>query len=158
MIITKKLKARPKTWLSRDYLVHEGTQQVALLSASVFRRNAKALIGETEYELDREAAFSGKFFIKLDDSLFATADPKSLFRHSYIVTCGDTQYTFRLTSFLRGSFGLFEKDKEIGSIARESFFSKTTILKFPTNFALPSAVFLYWLVLLSRRRRSRMRH
>ena len=98
-----------------------------------------------------------KFFIKSGDSLLAAAERKELIRHSYIITCGDAQFTFKLTSFLKGSFGLFEKDKEAGSIARESLFSKTTILKFPTNFTLPSAVFLFWLVLLSRRRRSRMR-
>ena len=149
---------RPQISSPWDYLFHEGTQQVAFLSANGFRRNAKARIGETEYDVAREGAFSGKFFIKSGDSLLAAAERKELIRHLYIITCGDAQFTFKLTSFWKGSFGLFEKDKEAGSIARESLFSKTTILKFPTNFTLPSAVFLFWLVLLSRRRRSRMRH
>ena len=43
-----------------DYLFHEGTRQVAILSANGFRRNAKARIGEMEYDVAREGAFSEK--------------------------------------------------------------------------------------------------
>ena len=99
-----------------------------------------------------------KFFIKSGDSLLAAAErkePHSTFVYNYVRRCS---VYIQAHFVLERLVGLFEKDKEAGSIARESLFSKTTILKFPTNFMLPSAVFLFWLVLLSRRRRSRMRH
>jgi len=157
MRVSKRFNARPKTWYSKEQILSEGSREIATIRQSPFRRTAIAVIGGTEHQLGSERLFKGPFFIQTNGEKLAAAEKPNIFWRRYAISYDGHEYVYRMTSRMKGSFGLFEKNKEIGTIAREGFFSRTTILKVPDDLPLPVVVLLFWLVLLSRQRRSRMR-
>lgn len=157
MRVSKRWRARRKAWYSSDYVLTEGTREIADVRQFVIRRTAVAAIDGQEYHMGSEGLVRGLFFISGTGDRIATAARPNILRHRYALSHDGHDYELRMTSLFRGSFGLFEKEKEIGTIAREGLFSGTTIIKLPDDLPLSIVVFLFWLVLLSRHRRSRMR-
>ncbi len=155
MKTTKKLKAKPTRWYRWDHVILDGTREVTVLRLSAFRKNGKALIEDIEYQYGRERLLGGSYFVQSNAGFAAKAEKRSIFRDRYIVAFEERVYELRSTSFFKGTYGLFEKEKEVGTITREGFFSTTTFLRLPEDVPIHVMIFLFWLVLQSRQRRSR---
>ena len=56
---------------------------------------------------------------------------KSLIRHSYIITCGDAQFTFKLTSFLKDSSDCSKRTKRQDLSPGNLFFQRRQFSSFP---------------------------
>lgn len=73
-------------------------------------------LGGRSFTFQRKGVLRPEFQLKSGDSLIATARQKPLFNHFKLAHAGK-EWTYKATNILAMRFGLFEGDRETGSVA-----------------------------------------
>lgn len=138
----------PKRWYSWDYTVTRGDRTVAALELASWRERATITIGDVTHRVFREHAMSGDFLIEANGRALARATKPSCFRDTMIVQYGGTHYTLRKPSIWRRAFVLMDGERQIGSIAPESVWSRRAQAELPDDWPAPIKAFVIWLVII----------
>ena len=72
-------------------------------------------VANQRYQISRSGFLSPKKELKRGDTLIATASQK-MFRNSYSMPFGGTEWTFKATVLLATTFGLFENETQVGTV------------------------------------------
>jgi hypothetical protein len=143
-----QLTMAPRRWYSWDYTVSSGDRTVASLDLASWRERATIMIGDVSHRVFRERAMSGDFIIEGSGRELARATKPSCFRDTMIVHYGGKDYTLRKPSIWRRTFVLMDSDRQIGSIAPESMWSRRATADLPADWPAPIKAFVIWLVII----------
>lgn len=143
-----KLTMVPRRWYAWDYAVTSGDRTVAALDLASWRERADIMIGDTTHRVFRERPMSGDFIIEAAGRELARATKPSAFRDTMIVHYGGKDYTLRKPSIWRRAFALMDGERQIGSIAPESAWSRRATADLPPDWPVPIKAFVIWLVII----------
>lgn len=138
----------PRRWYSWDYTVTSGDRTVAVLDLASWRERAEIVIGDVTHRVFREHALSGDFIIEAAGRELARATKPSAFRDTMIVHYGGKDYTLRKRSIWRRAFALMDGERQIGSIAPASAWSRRAAADLPPDWPVPITAFVIWLVII----------
>ena|ERR1700677_4598592 len=104
----------PRKGLTADYLyeVADGDTAIATINET---RSTFDLAGQS-YAVLRKGAIGPEFQLTLGEAILATARQKPLFNHFTLVH-GGTEWTFKAIGMLATKFGLYDGDKQNGTVA-----------------------------------------
>jgi hypothetical protein len=148
------LEAIPKNIFSTRFRFQQENQLLGELDNSVWREKARVELKDGIYLLSREGAFSGYFLIEHNGRLLARASKPSALKNNFEVELKGRSFVLRQLSIWKRRFGLFDGDKQIGTIYPLSSFSRRTNIDLPSDWPLPIRVFLFWLVFIIWKRQS----
>jgi hypothetical protein len=138
----------PKRWYSWDYTVMNGDRTVAVLDLASWRERADIVIGEVTHRVFRERAMGGDFIIEAGGRELARATKPSAFRDTMIVHYGGKDYTLRKPSLWRRAFALMDGERQIGSIAPDTAWTRRATAELPPDWPAPVKAFVIWLVII----------
>lgn len=138
----------PRRWYSWNYTVKSGDRTVAALDLASWRARAEIVIGDVTHRVFRERAMSGDFIIEAGGRELARASKPSAFSGTMIVHYGRTDYTLRKPSMWRRAFALMDGERQIGSIAPESAWTRRATADLSPDLPVPIQAFVIWLVIL----------
>ena len=79
------LEAVPKTWLSWDYSIVDGSTTIADMDLSLWREKGQVTTGNEVYSVYREGLAQGAFVLALDGTILARAEKPSALRRSFTI-------------------------------------------------------------------------
>ena len=138
----------PRRWYSWDYTVMRGDRTVAVLDLAAWRERAEIVVGDVTHRVFRERAMSGDFIIEGSGREMARATKPSAFRDTMIVHYGGHDYTLRKPSVWRRRFVLMDGERQIGSIAPDSAWSRQATTDLPHDWPVPIQAFVICLVII----------
>jgi hypothetical protein len=138
----------PRRWYSWDYTVVRNDRTVAVLDLASWRERATIVIGDVTHRVFRERAMSGDFIIEAGGRELARATKPSAFRDTIIVHYDGHDYTLRKPSVWRRRFVLMDGERQIGSIAPESAWTRQASADLPHDWPVPIQAFVIWLVVI----------
>jgi hypothetical protein len=138
----------PTRWYSCDYRVTNGDRTLASLNLSSWRERAEIRIGDLTHRVFRERAMSGDFVLEVGGQILARATKPSAFRDTMIIHSGGREYTLRKPSVWRRVFVLMDGDRQIGSIAPDSAWTRRATADLPADWPMPINAFVIWLVII----------
>jgi hypothetical protein len=138
----------PRRWYSWDFIVKRNDRTVAVLDLASWRERAKIVIGDVTHRVFRERAMSGDFIIEAGGRELARASKPSAFRDTMIVHYDGRDYTLRKPSVWRRRFVLLDGERQIGSIAPESAWTRQATADLPQDWPVPIRAFVIWLVVI----------
>jgi hypothetical protein len=142
------LTLAPRRWFSWDFTLTSGDRTVALLDLSAWRERGEIMIGDVTHRVFREHAMSGDFIIESGGRELARATKPSAFRNLFIVHYGGRDYTLRKRSIWQRGFVLMDGEREIGSVAPESIWTRRAAADLPSDWPAPIKAFVSWLVVI----------
>jgi hypothetical protein len=148
------LEVVPTRWFSWDFTISEGSRPVAEFDISWWRERGELTVHGSTFRVSRERMLSGDFLLESDRGILARATKPSALRRSFTVRHGAKTYTLQARSVFRRSFVLLDNDREVGSIAPRTGWTRRASASLPTDMPLPVQVFLVWLTLLLWKRES----
>ncbi len=139
----------PKSFFSmrRFRIVRDGVP-VGEIDGGRMREQATITIGGATYAAAREGLMSGAYYLEAGGKRLASAERPSVFSRRFTLQTGAKTYSFGAASAFGRSFALTENGVDVGTIARESFFSRRSMAKLPDDLGLEVKAFLIWLVIL----------
>ncbi len=146
------LQVAPTHWYSHDFTVHHASQQVADVDVSSWREEGVLTAEGVRYHVCRESWMSGAFVLQRQGSVIARAEKRSAFRRTYLVRCGDRQYTLRARSAFQRAFVLLDGSRQIGSIEPINAFTNKATADLPGGWPLSMRAFVIWLTMIQWRR------
>jgi hypothetical protein len=138
----------PRRWYSWDFSVMSGDRTLAVLDLASWRERADIMVGDVTHRVFREHAMSGDFIIEAGGRELARATKPSAFRHTTIVHHGGKDYTLRKVSMWRRGFVLMDGERQIGSIAPESLWTRRATAQLPPDWPVAIKAFVIWLVII----------
>ncbi|MBC7789816.1 MAG: hypothetical protein H7Z74_07705 [Anaerolineae bacterium] len=148
------LEAIPKNIFSTRFQFQQKNELLGELDNSIWREKARVELKDGTYVLYREGRFSGYFLIEHNGRLVARASKPSALRNTFEVEVAGRQLVLRQLSIWKRRFGLFNGDKQIGSIYPLRVVSRHAHIDVPADLPLPIQVFLFWLVFIVWKRQS----
>ena len=148
------LEAIPKNIFATRFRFQQENQLLGELDNSAWREKARVQLEDETYSLYREGHFSGYFLIEHNGRLLARASKPSALRNTFEVELAGRVFVLRQLSIWKRRFGLFNGDKQIGSIYPLSVFSRRANIDLPGDWPLPIRVFVFWLVFIIWKRQS----
>lgn len=139
------LLANYRGMFSRDFVITRDGVEVAEVDSAWFRERGVLRVGGKEFVMGRESLFGGTFALSRGEAVVARAQ-KSFWRRAFVVEVAGRSLEFRASWFWSREYGLFEEGEEIGTVGPTSWFGREIAL------VLPVQVFLFWLVVVLRRR------
>jgi hypothetical protein len=137
----------PRRWYSWDFSVTSGDRTVAVLDLASWRERAEIMIGDVTHRVFRERALGGDFIIEANGRELARATKASAFWPTMIVHYGGKDYTLRKPSMWRRAFALMDGERQIGTIAPESAWTRRAVAELP-DWPVPIQAFVIWLVVI----------
>jgi hypothetical protein len=125
-----------------------GDRTVAALDLASYRERGEIVIGDVTYRVFRERAMGGDFIIEAGGRELARATKPSAFRDTMIVHHGGADYTLRKPSVWRRAFVVMDGERQIGSIAPESAWTRRATADVPADWPVPIQAFVIWLVII----------
>ena len=119
---------------------------------SWWREKGRLTIDGATYRVYREAPLSGAFVLEGAGGVLAQAVKPSVFRRAFVIRHAGRDYTLRPKSLFRRAFVLLDGQREVGSVAPVSAFTRKAAADLPHNLPLPVRAFIVWLTLISWRR------
>jgi hypothetical protein len=138
----------PIRWDSWDYRVMDGDRTLAFLDLSSWRERAEIRIGDLTHRVFRERAMSGDFILDVGGQRLARATKPSIFRDTMIIHAAGREYTLRKPSVWRRAFVVMDGDRQIGSIAPDSAWTRRATADLPADWPMPVKAFVIWLVVI----------
>ena len=136
----------------QSFLIQLSLQQqnklVGEVDVSLFRDKARVELQEGSYTLRREGLWSGDFLLEKDDRVIAHATKTGVFSCSFDVEFPNRTLTLRKLSILNRRFGLFDGEKQIGSVYPTGIFTRRSNIDLPANWPLIDRVFVFWLAFI----------
>jgi hypothetical protein len=142
------LEAVPTNIFCRTFRVQQDDRLVGEVSTSIWRDKAQLELEDGTYDLFRERKFSGDFLLEHNGDLIASATKPSVFHNRFEVELPNRNLVLRKLSPLNRRFGLFDGEKQVGSIYPVGLFTRRSKIDLPAEWPLPVRVFLFWLVFL----------
>ena len=142
------LEAVPKSWLSWDYDILENRVPVAILDLAWTREKGELAIAGRSYEIGREGAMSGAFFLRKGGETIASATKPSAFFRSFDLVFDQSGYTLKAASSLVRRFVLSQGSRVVGSVRPVNMFTRRAVVDLPEDFPLEVRVFITWLVII----------
>ena len=148
------LEAIPKNLFSTGFRLQQENRLVGEVDTSIWREKARVELEDGTYLLYREGHFSGDFILEHNGKLAARASKPSAFYNRFEVEVLGRLLILRRLSPWNRRFGLFDGDKQIGSIYPLTVFSRRAHIDLRGDWPLPIRVFLFWLVFIIWKRQS----
>lgn len=142
------LEAIPKSIFSTCFRLQQQDQLLGEVSTSIWHEKARVELEDGTYLLSREGHFSGDFLLEHNGKLVARASKPSAFHNRFEVEVLGRLMVLRKLSSWNRRFGLFDGDKQIGSIYPLGHFSSRAGIDLPGDWPVPIRVFLFWLVFI----------
>jgi len=142
------LEAIPTGFFRTNFRLQQRDKLLGEVNASMWRCRARLELEEGTYELYRDGPFRGDFLIERNGSVVARATKPSALRNRFELQLQNRHLVLRKLSMWSRRFGLFEGDKQIGSIYPLGMFSRRANIDLPAEWPLPTRAFLFWLALL----------
>ena len=139
------LEAIPTNIFSSTFRVEQNNKLVGEVAASIWRDKARLELADGTYELYREGQFSGDFVLEHNGKMVARATKPSVFQNRFEVELPKQRLVLRKLSALNRRFGLFDGEKQVGSIYPLGIFTRRSNIDLPGDWPLPIRVFLFWL-------------
>ena len=137
----------PKAWYSWDFSVEAADRTLAQVDLSSWWERGAITIGDVEHPVFRESLL-GDFVIERAGTVLARATKSSIFTHTMIIKHGGREYTLRKKSVWRRAFFLLEGERQLGSIAPTSIWTRHATADLPPEWPLYLQAFVIWLTLL----------
>lgn len=148
------LEAIPKNIFSTNFRLQQQNKLLGEVDTSIWREKARIELEDGTYELYREGAFSGDFILEHDGKVVARASKPSAFQNNFEVELPNRRLVLRKLSAFNRRFGLFDGEKQIGSIYPLGVFTRRTNIDLPGDWPLPIRIFLFWLAFVIWKRQS----
>jgi len=148
------LEAIPKGFFSASFRIQEQDQLLGEVDTSIWREKARLEVEDGTYQLYREGHFSGDFVLEQNGKVVARASKPSALQNRFEVELPNRRLVLRTLSMWNRRFGLFDGEKQIGTIYRLSVFTSRANIDLPGDWPLPIRVFLYWLAFVIWKRQS----
>ena len=142
------LEAIPTNIFSTTFRLQQQNQLVGEVATSVWGEKGRLELEDGTYEAYRERLFGGDFLLEHDGKLVARASKPSALRNTFEVELPGRRLTLRKVSMLNRRFGLFDGEKQVGSIYPLGVFTRRSNIDLPGDWPLPIRAFLFWLVFL----------
>jgi hypothetical protein len=148
------LRAIPKSIFSWDFDVFEDERNVAFLDLAIIKESGQILVDDDEGKIYREGLVSGAYILEIDEGALAIAEkPSAMFRIFQIQSL-DRHFTLKPAGLLSQNFILLEGEQRVGTIEKDSWFSRKCTVDVPDDLPLLVQVFFLYLVVLMWRRQS----
>jgi hypothetical protein len=141
------IEAVPKGWFSNGFRLQQAHGTVAELNVSGWKEKAEFDIAGGQYRLYREGWASGAFVLESNGKVVARAMKPSAFKARFQVEVGGRTFDLRRTTW-SSSFGLFEGDRQVGSVRRAGMLTRRAVIELPDAWPLAAQVFVFWLALV----------
>lgn len=142
------LEAVPKNIFANNFFLQQQNELLGELDTSIWREKAQLELEEGTYLLYREGHFSGDFVLEHDGAVVARASKPSALYNRFEVELPGRRLVLRKLSAWNRRFGLFDGEKQVGSIYPLSAFTRRTSVDLPDDWPLPIRAFLFWLVFI----------
>ena len=129
------------------YQVCQGELVLAELDARGWRKTT-LVVGDERYRLYREGFFRGAFVLGQERSVLARAVKTGWAKDDYNLEIGAGRLTLHRTSIKDRRFGVFDGEREVGSICRGNPDSRRTQIELPDQWPLIEQIFVLWLALV----------
>ena len=148
------LEAIPKNIFSTSFRLQQQNELLGEVDNSIWREKAQIELADGTYETYRERLLGGDFFLVRDGKIIARASKPSSLRNRFDVEVGGRPLVLRQLSIWTRRFGLFDGEKQIGSIYPQGIFTRRANIDLPGDWPLPTRAFLFWLAFLIWKRQS----
>jgi len=145
------LTLTPRNWFSWNFSVLDGERALADVNLSSWRERGTLSIDGVEYSIHRESPL-GDFILEQSGSVLARAEKPSAFKRAFIIRYKQKPYTLKAESIFRQTFVLLDGEHQIGSIVRESVWTRQSAVTLPDDWPLPVKSFAIWLTIMHWRR------
>ena len=142
------LEGVPLGSISDNFQVHEDGRVITELRVSSWLAKAEFDIRGVRYELDREGFFLGDFVLKRDGNVLARAARRNALFERFDFRMFDHCYSLRGLSLWNRRFGLFEGEKQVGTIYPVRAFARHALIDLPADWPAAIRIFVFWLVLV----------
>ncbi len=139
------LEAIPTNIFSSNFRIQQNNKLLGEVAASIWRDRARLELEDGTYELYREGQFSGDFVLEHNGKMVACATKPSVFQNRFEVELPNRVVVLRKLSPLNRRFGLFDGEKQLGSIYPLGIFTRRSNIDLPGEWPLATRVFLFWL-------------
>lgn len=148
------LEAIPTDIFSTNFRLQQQNELLGEVDTSILREKARVELEEGTYQLYRERPFSGDFVLEHNGKIVASATKPSVLQNRFEVELPDRRLVLRKLSMWSRRFGLFDGEKQIGSIYPVGIFTRRSNIDLPGDWPLAIRVFLFWLAFVIWRRRN----
>ena len=148
------LEAIPTNWFSSSIRIQQQNELVGEVQVSPWREKARLELQEGTYDLHREGFWSGDFLLEQDGKVLARATKSGVFQCNFEVDLPTRHVTLRKLSMWNRRFGLFDGEKQIGSVYPQGVFTKRSSIDLPADWPLSNRVFVFWLAFVIWKRES----
>jgi hypothetical protein len=142
------LEATPKSIFSYNFHLQQQNQLLGEVDTSLWREKGRLELEDGTYLLYREGHFSDDFVLEHDGTIVARASKPSALYNTFEVELPDRQLVLRKLSAWNRRFGVFDGEKQVGSIYPLGVFTRRTNVDLPGDWPLPVRGFLFWLALI----------
>jgi hypothetical protein len=142
------LEAIPTNIFSSNFRLQQNDNLLGEVEASIWRDRAVLEIGEGTYQLYREGQFSGDFVLEHNGNVVARARKPSLFRNQFEVELPNQLLLLRKLTPLSRRFGLFDGERQLGSVYPLGIFTRRSNIDLPSDWPLPIRAFVFWLAFI----------
>jgi hypothetical protein len=142
------LEAIPTNIFASNFRLQQNDNLLGEVEASIWRDRAVLEIGEGTYRLYREGQFSGDFVLEHNGNVVARARKPSLFRNRFEVELPNQLLELRKLGPLSRRFGLFDGERQLGSVYPLGIFTRRSNIDLPSDWPLPIRVFVFWLAFI----------
>jgi hypothetical protein len=148
------LEAVPTNVFSTNFRLQQQNQLLGEVDTSIWREKGQLELEDGTYQLYREGPFSGDFILEHNGKLVARASKPSALRNRFEVELPNQRLVMRKLSVWNRSFGLFDGEKQVGSIYPIGIFTRRSNIDLPADWPLPFRIFLFWLAFLMWKRQN----
>jgi hypothetical protein len=139
------LEAIPTNIFASNFRLLQNDNLLGEIDASIWRDRAVLEIGEGTYQLYREGQFSGDFVLEHNGNVVARARKPSVFRNQFEVELPNQLLVLRKLSPMTRRFGLFDGERQLGSVYPLGIFTRRSNIDLPSDWPLAIRVFVFWL-------------
>ena len=148
------LEAIPTDLFSSKFRLQQKNELVGEVDVSMFREKARVELQEGTYTLRREGFCRGDFLLEKDDRVIARAAKTGFFQCSFDVELPNRVLTLRKLSIWNRRFGLFDGDRQIGSVYPAGMFTRRSHIDLPADWPLVNRIFVFWLAFIMWKRQN----
>jgi hypothetical protein len=149
------LRAIPTGWWTVKYELLDSEVVVGLVEFNFGRDGAKIYVGNETYNVRGEGWFSREYHLESPGNGIIASAGNPAFSGRFAVNFGNRSYSLEKESgLLNQNYILVDGTGVLGSIRRDSFFSRKSTIDISHSFPLPFQAFMFTLVALLWKRAS----
>jgi hypothetical protein len=141
----------PKSWYSWDFELTSADRTVARFDMSSWCDRLEIIIDGVKHQVYR-ASMLGDFVIERGGQIQARAAKPSAFSSTMILTHGGRDYALQKRSVWKRAFVLLDGEREIGSVAPVSSWTRHATVELPAEWPIAVQAFVISLVIVLWRR------